>query len=221
MARRVTGTVAILALDTLALLLLVAIARAEFPYLTDAGLNASCTGPLTPLACCTGAGTGTCTRCDSSSLPAGCVGLANEMSGGAGACNGNKWKYASTNFCSSDATVNASPNELFGVTGMSVEIAWRLETGRPDVVIAVHDSGFMWNDVGATSDLRKKFYLNRGELAVPAPPGGCPMAPLGDPHDCNGDGVFNMEDYDGYALGPFDGNANGLRDPQDLILSSY
>ena len=29
------------------------------------------------------------------------------MSGAAGACNGNKWKYASTNFCSTDPLVNA------------------------------------------------------------------------------------------------------------------
>jgi len=33
--------------------------------------------------------------------------------------------------------VNASANELNGVSGMSIEIAWRLETGRPDVLIAV------------------------------------------------------------------------------------
>ena len=48
--------------------------------------------------------------------------------------------------------------------GMSVDIAWRLETGRPDVVIAVHDSGIMWNNVGDMSQLRAKFHLNRGEL---------------------------------------------------------
>ena len=63
------------------------------------------------------------------------------MTGAAGSCNGNKWKYASTNFCSTDPLVNASPNELFGVTGMSVDTAWRTQTGRSDVVIAVHDSG--------------------------------------------------------------------------------
>ena len=37
------------------------------------------------------------------------------------------------------------------------------------VVIAVHDSGFMWNDNGAINDLRKKFHLNRGELPPHAP----------------------------------------------------
>src|SRR6266516_7059296 len=141
------------------LTLLVALcARAEFPFRADAN------------------------RCDSSGNPPGCIALPNEMSG----CNGEMWKFASTSVCTSDPTVLDSPNELFGVSGMSVEIAWRLETGRPDVVIAVLDSGIKWNDLGALNDLRKKFYLNRGELPVPqcAPPG--PPGP--DPYDCNGDG---------------------------------
>jgi len=86
-------------------------ARADFPYPADPN------------------------RCDSSGLPLGCIPLANEMSG----CNGDMWKNASTNACTTDPLVNASANELNGVSGMSVEIAWRKETGRPDVVIAVHD----------------------------------------------------------------------------------
>src|SRR5881397_1822766 len=122
------------------LTLLVALsARAEFPFLADAN------------------------RCDSSGNPPGCIPLPNEMSG----CNGEMWKFASTSVCTTDPTVLNSPNELFGVSGMSVETAWRLETGRPDVVIAVLDSGIKWNDLGALNDLRKKFYLNRGELPVP------------------------------------------------------
>src|SRR5207249_3147816 len=141
-------------------------ARAEFPFHADAN------------------------RCDSSGNPPGCIPLPNEMSN----CNGEMWKFASTSVCTTDPTVLNSPNELFGVSGMSVETAWRLETGRPDVVIAVLDSGIKWNDLGALNDLRKKFYLNRGELPVPqcAPPG--PPGP--DPYDCNGDGVFNAPDYD-------------------------
>jgi hypothetical protein len=156
-------------------------------------------------------------RCDTSALPLGCIPLPNEMSGAAGACNGNKWKYASTNFCSTDPVVNASPFELLGVTGMSVDTAWRTQTGRSDVVIAVHDSGFKWNDNGPVSDLRKKFHLNRGELPAPAPVGGCAPPVGGDPLDCNGDGVFNMPDYDG---DPSVTNANGnaVTDPQDLII---
>ena len=156
-------------------------------------------------------------RCDASGLPLGCIPLPNEMSGAAGSCNGEKWKYASTNFCTTDPLINASANELFGVSGMSVDIAWRLETGRPDVVIAVHDSGIKWNDVGDMSQLRSKFHLNRGELPMPAPVGGCHPPFGGDPWDCNGDGVFNMPDYDGDPS-VTDVNGNGITDPEDLIL---
>src|SRR5207247_6539854 len=124
-------------------------ARAEFPFLADVN------------------------RCDSSGMPVGCIPLANEMSGSAGSCNGNKWKFASTSFCTTDPTVLGSPNELLGVGGMSVESAWRRETVRPDVVIAVLDSGITWNDLGARGGLRKTCCLNRGELPAPcwaAPP---------------------------------------------------
>lgn len=165
------GTAAALALLVAAALSAVP-ARAEFPFPNDAEINAACTGLTAPRPCCTGPGTGTCTRCNSSGLPVGCVALVNEMSGGAGSCNGEKWKYASTNFCTTDPAVNASANELFGVSGMSIEIAWRTETGRSDVVIAVHDSGIEWDDGGANSDLRKKFYLNCGELPAPRNAGG-------------------------------------------------
>src|SRR5437667_7190163 len=171
------------------LTLLVALcARAEFPFRADAN------------------------RCDSSGNPPGCIALPNEMSG----CNGEMWKFASTSVCTSDPTVLDSPNELFGVSGMSVEIAWRLETGRPDVVIAVLDSGIKWNDLGALNDLRKKFYLNRGELPVPqcAPPG----APGPDPYDCNGDRVVHAPDYDNDPR-VSDRNGNGVIDPEDLILT--
>src|SRR5206468_1360797 len=146
-----------------------------------------------------------------------CLPLRSERGGGAGSCNGEKGKYASTNFCTTAPAVNASPNELLGVSGMSIEIAWRLETGRPDVLIAVHDSGIKWNDTGAMAQLRKKLHLNAGELPVPNPVGGC-HAPLGgDPRDCNGDGVFNMPDYDGDPA-VVDMNGNGITDPEDLII---
>src|SRR5689334_9294979 len=173
----------------LAVLCAAGAARADFPYPANPNL------------------------CDSSGLPLGCVPLANEMSG----CNGDMWKNASTNACTTDPLVNLSANELNGVSGMSVEIAWRKETGRPDVVIAVHDSGIKWNDGGAMSDLRKKFHLNAGELPASAPVGGCHPPIGGDPRDCNGDGVFNMPDYDGDPT-VTDQNGNGITDPEDLIM---
>src|SRR5438094_4466507 len=181
------------ALPLLAVVLLAVPASGEFPF------------PANP------------NRCDSSGLPLGCIPLPNEMSGSAGSCNGEKWKYASTNFCTTDPAVDGSPNELLGVSGMSVEIAWRLETGRPDVVIAVHDSGIKWNDGGDMSQLRRKLHLNPGELPAPNPVGGCHAPMGGDPRDCNGDGVFNMPDYDGDPA-VVDMNGNGITDPEDLII---
>ncbi|HYC00616.1 MAG TPA: FG-GAP-like repeat-containing protein [Candidatus Limnocylindrales bacterium] len=152
-------------------------------------------------------------RCDNAGMPLACTPLPNEL-GGPASCGGLNWKYGSTAACTTDPAVLANPNEFFGVSGMSVDTAWRSTTGRSDVVIAVLDSGIEWNDGGAVSDLRRKWYINRGEL--PAPAGPCSGAPPTDPRDCNGDGVFNMPDYDGDAA-VIDTNGNGATDPQDLI----
>ena len=85
-----------------------------------------------------------------------------------------EWMYAATPE-QGNATVNADPRELGGVRGasvvdqdLSVNTAWQPTTGRPDVTIAVLDSGIKWNDLEAMQDRRKKFRLNRGELRVPA-----------------------------------------------------
>ncbi len=86
------------------------------------------------------------------------------------------------------------------IIGMNVLAAWRVSTGRPDVVVAVLDSGIRWN----RADLARKVALNIGELPVPK---GCAS------HDCNGDGVVNVEDYRGVA----DHNGNGILDAQDLL----
>ena len=45
--------------------------------------------------------------------------------------------------------------------------AWRTTTGRPDVTIAVLDSGIKWNDRGAMVDLRRKTRLSKGESCSP------------------------------------------------------
>jgi hypothetical protein len=92
--------------------------------------------------------------------------------------------------------------ELYGVTGASVDKAWGITTGRPDVIIAVLDSGIFWGE----GDLVNKFHLNEGEL------------PLPDGHteyDWNHDGVFNIKDYEG--TGVPDANGNLMLDPEDLI----
>ena len=76
--------------------------------------------------------------------------------------------------------------------------AWQTTTGRPDVTIAVLDSGIKWNDRGAMTDLRSKIRLNRGELPQPrhdraaALEPGVDCAPTPPAYDANGDGVFNV-----------------------------
>ena len=118
-----------------------------------------------------------------------------------------------------DPSVESNPQELFGVRGPGTNHAWEVTTGRPDTIIAVEDSGIRWSE--NTPELVNKFYLNAGEL--PIPEGAC-SAPAPHPHDCNGDGVFNVQDYAGdprvsdlddsqAGIGP----GNTYVDPADLI----
>jgi hypothetical protein len=97
--------------------------------------------------------------------------------------SGEAWKYA--------------PN-----SGMDIIGVWETTTGRPDVVIAVIDSGNYWDN----RDLARKVALHTGELPIPA---GCSS------HDCNGDGFVSVDDFaDACAA---DLNGNGQCDGQDLI----
>jgi hypothetical protein len=131
----------------------------------------------------------------------------------------NEFKYAATPEANSPYTSNA--RELNGVRGARVvdrsaaaETAWRTTTGRADVKIAVLDSGIRWDDPGPMQDLRRKTALNRGELPHPE---GCTE------YDCNGDGVFNVDDYasdsrvsltDPRRVGP-----SGVLVAQDLLIA--
>jgi len=98
------------------------------------------------------------------------------------------------------------PREVeLGAIGFSLDTAWQHTIGRDDVVIAVLDSGVLWEN----KELVRKLYLNRGELPFPE---GSPI------YDKNGDGVFNIDDYAGDSrVG--DRNANGMLDPGDLIAA--
>ncbi len=138
----------------------------------------------------------------------------NDLSG-----DSNEFKYAATAEDGSPHTADA--RELFGVRGghvvdrdAGVDTAWQTSTGRPDVLIAVLDSGIKWNDASAMGDLRRKTHLNRDELPHPD---GCTQ------YDCNGDGVFNVDDYSGdprvdlgdsRRVGPA-----GVMVPQDLLIA--
>ncbi|MFZ4431787.1 MAG: S8 family serine peptidase [Microthrixaceae bacterium] len=112
-----------------------------------------------------------------------------------------------------DDTTADSPHRLCGQVGAAADLAWTLERGRSDVVVAVLDSGVMWRDAGRMRDLADQTYINRGELPTPRPEG-----TTGDPYDSNGDGRFTIGDY---AADPRvgDRNGNGVPDPEDLILT--
>lgn len=92
-----------------------------------------------------------------------------------------------------------------GAIGFSLDRAWQHTTGRDDVVIAVLDSGIRWREV----ELRRKLFLNRGELPTPAGH---------TEHDADGNGRFDVDDYAGDPRVP-DANGNGHLDAGDLIAA--
>jgi hypothetical protein len=136
-----------------------------------------------------------------------------------------------------------SADVKLGASGMSLDKAWTITTGRPDVKIAVLDSGIKWDE----PDLANKVALNAAELVGAAKPldaqgvacgGSGPLAG----YDCNGDGLFTVADYrDDPRISPTvtgekcnqgmdpekptmtdriqgDVNRNCILDPGDLIL---
>jgi hypothetical protein len=110
-----------------------------------------------------------------------------------------------------------------------VDQAWRTTTGRPDVTIAVLDSGIKWNDDGAMADIRFKTRISRGEAPPPqsdratATEPGVDCAAYGDTgRDLNDDGVFNLLDYACDGRVPRDpprGVNPDLLDPQDVLIA--
>ncbi len=88
------------------------------------------------------------------------------------------------------------------VSGFNASGAWKLERGRPDVTIAILDTGIKWDN----TSLRTQIHLNRGELTAPnnarstpvSDPGSVPggsCSNMASAYDANGDGAFNVLDY--------------------------
>src|SRR4051794_27419105 len=69
------------------------------------------------------------------------------------------------------------------VAGFNAAGAWKLTRGRPDVTIAILDTGIKWD----RESLRKRIHLNTGEL--PLPEG------TTNGYDKNSDGAVDVEDY--------------------------
>jgi Subtilase family len=152
-----------------------------------------------------------------------------------GDLSGNEqWMYSAT-----AESPNPNPDpfgvELGGVRGGHIvdpatgpATAWQTTTGRPDVQIAVLDSGIEWNDAGAMQNLRFKVWLNQNELPEPNADGtnlldGDCSGHTGSGYDLNDDGLVDLRDYacddrvdvtDPRRVGP-----SGTLVPQDLLLA--
>ena len=160
------------------------------------------------------------------------------------------WMYASTPpppraFPPGPHPLTLDARELDGVRGgwvvdrnRNAPQAWHTTTGRPDVTIAVLDSGIEWNSDDMYRDIRKKTLISKGEAKKPEP--AAERTPTEPGEDCaahagragawdvNGDGVFNIVDYacDGRVdpapangVGPLHPDNTPALDPQDVLIA--
>ncbi len=145
----------------------------------------------------------------------------------------NLWSWLPAQTSGTPAYLDA--DRALGASGIHVDVGWTHTIGRPDVIIAVVDSGIEWEE----PDLANKAYLNAGELTgalKPKGPGGVACGGTGNlaGYDCNGDGVFSVADYlDDPRISPAvmapscpggmtiqgDVNGNCILDPEDFIQS--
>ena len=122
-----------------------------------------------------------------------------------------RWEYLSYVPSSYKGEIPASEADLG--TGMWADQAWRTQVGNPEVVIAVIDSGVLWDD----EELANKHWLNAGELPYPWDEHDSPA----DSHDLDGDGLVTLADYAvdsrvDWTAGIAPGTGDIL-DPSDLI----
>ncbi len=106
----------------------------------------------------------------------------------------NLWSWLPAQSAGAPAYLDA--DRALGASGIRADIAWTHTIGRPDVVIAVVDSGIDWSE----PDLVNQAYLNMGELKGSHRPLGQGGAACGGAgaltgYDCNGDGIFSVADY--------------------------
>ncbi len=73
------------------------------------------------------------------------------------------------------------------ISGFNASGAWKLTRGRPDVTIAILDTGIKWDDPA----IRDQIHLNRGELPKPQHSDGSTCST----YDCNGNQRLDVDDY--------------------------
>jgi hypothetical protein len=101
------------------------------------------------------------------------------------------------------------------ISGLNASGAWKISRGRPDVQVAILDTGINWDECA----LRTKVALNVGELPLPRDGAGHehPNAPQGG-YDLNGDGAVNVDDWKDDASVPHTlSSCGGLITGLDLI----
>src|SRR5437764_12477255 len=80
----------------------------------------------------------------------------------------------------------------YQIAGYNAAGAWKLARGRPDVVIAILDTGIKWDRAG----LRTQVHRNTGELPFPEDAAGHAHESAGHGgFDLNGDGAVNVDDF--------------------------
>ena len=110
----------------------------------------------------------------------------------------NRWNYFSWLPKQTPGTpAYIMADQILGASGMSVDKAWTYTIGDPRVKISVIDCGIEWD----STDIINKAFLNAAELSKPSQ---MPQDATGKPcggagalkgYDCDGDGVFSVNDY--------------------------
>jgi hypothetical protein len=107
-----------------------------------------------------------------------------------------------------EANTDAGDPQCSQIGGVRADTAWKYSTGSSKVVDAILDTGIRWQD----PELVNQVHLNQAELEKPQ---GCAE------YDCNGDGVFNIDDYTGHGVSQSAGDteSDSILDPSDLIAT--
>ena len=95
--------------------------------------------------------------------------------------------WALINYIPENALLSVREAELELGSGIAANAAWEVTTGRWDVLLAVADSGVEWGQ----GDIVNKLFINIGELPEPI----CEDGELGVEHDCDGNGLVNIQDW--------------------------
>lgn len=125
---------------------------------------------------------------------------------------GGEWTMISWIPSGSRETVRAA--ELTMGSGDSADRAFRISTGRTDVLLAFLDSGFDY----ANDNYKNKIRLNTGELPLPQSADGTDYTS----YDVDGNGLVNIQDYADDPRVDWDANPNGGSgelDASDVIRS--